>query len=85
MENDKKITGASFINGKIYLTSDEVPKDGDHYLCKDMDEVLHCGSLRRNMEIGWPGDNPVKIIFTDDEELIKNGIRKVNLNFPVTF
>ena len=32
MENDKKITGASFINGKIYLTSDEVPKDGDHYL-----------------------------------------------------
>ncbi len=70
-------SGSPVTNHNIYITNNEIITDGDYYYNERLNDVFK--AIRKS---GYNTvDNEYKIILTTDNELINDGVQKVNDEF----
>jgi hypothetical protein len=67
------------LNQNIYITSDEEIKEGDWFYCPTIDMVNKCESDYHSKKLVEP--KRLKIILTDNKDLIKDGVQKIDDEF----
>jgi hypothetical protein len=84
---NKELKDVGYIPQHIYITSDEVIKEGDWFIDLELSDIKQCTDVYKN---GLPISNHIvysnlsdikKIILTTDEQLIADGVQAIYDNF----